>query len=138
MAHRTFGAVRRAAVREPLTFDFGVYGEETFTIIPEPSLGDCIALYDTPDPTPENELEAVRACAKFIERMLDPNDRQRFKAALMRIPASESHIVVDCAAWITEHVSTFPIVPPEDSSSGRLNTGKTSSQKQDGRHRSKK
>lgn len=138
MAHRTFGAVRLTALREPVTFDFGVYGEEVFTLIPEPSLGDCFELYDTPEPEPTNELEAVRACARFIERMLEPNDRPRFKAALTRIPTTESHIVIECAAWITEQVTGFPILPPEDSSSGRQRTGSNSKKTSGGRHPSRR
>lgn len=138
MPHQTFGAVRLTASREPITFDFGVYGEETFTIIPEPSLGDCFELYDTPDPTPENELEAVRAIARFIERMLEPNDRQRFREALKRIPVSESHVVIKCGEWITEQVTGFPMNPPEDSSSGRVNTGSRSKSKSGGTRHSKR
>ena len=61
MTHRTFGAERLSPTRAPITFDFGIYGEETFTVVPETMLGDCFDLADVPDPTPTNDLEAARA-----------------------------------------------------------------------------
>lgn len=136
MAHRSFGTVRLAPEREPITFDFGLYGEETFTVVPEPSLGDCFDLADAPDPTPTNFLEASRACAKFIERMLAPEDRPRFRSALHRIPSSEAMVIVECATFIAEAVSGFPTEPPAPSSRGRKPTGTSSRQKQGTRPRS--
>jgi len=124
--HRTFGAVRTAATREPITFDFGLYGEETFTVVPDPSLGDTFDLYDAPEPTPSNELEVVRVLARFIRRMLAPEDRPRFDAALYRIPSTEAHIIIDAATFITEQVIGFPTKPPTTSSRGRHPAGKTS------------
>lgn len=138
MAHRTFGAVRQSVQREPITFDFGIYGEETFTVVPEPTLGDCFDLADAPEPTPTNALEAARACSRFIRRMLDPTDHARFDAALHRIPSSEAIVIVDCAVWIAEQVTGFPTSPPGSSSAGRGNTGKPSRPKSAGRPRSKK
>lgn len=138
MSHRTFGAVKRAATREPITFDFGVYGEERFTITPEPSLGDCFQLYDAPEKTPTNLLEVARACARFIRSMIDPKDRRRFDEALTRIPASEAGIIFEAAEWITEQVTGFPTPPPEDSSSGRQTSGPISSPSSDGEHLSER
>jgi len=138
MTHRTFGAERLSPTRAPITFDFGIYGEETFTVVPETMLGDCFDLADVPDPTPTNDLEAARACARFIERMLDLADRPRFKAALYRIPSSESMVIVDCATWIAGQVSGFPTRPPAGSSRGRGPTGRTSKPRPAGRHASKK
>lgn len=137
MAHRTFDAVRLAAQREPITFDFGIYGEETFTVVPEPSIGDCFELHDAPEPTPENMLESAKLLAKFIRRMLAPEDRARFDAALYRIPSTQAHVIVEAAVWITEQVSGFPTVPPGGSSAGRRGTGKSSRPKQAGRQLSK-
>lgn len=137
MAHRSFGAVRRATQREAITFDFGLYGEETFTVIPDPSLGDCIELHDAPEPTPTNMLESARLLARFIRRMLSPDDRARFDAALFRIPSSELSIVVECASWIAEQVSGFPTRPPGVSSSGRHRTGTSSKPRPAGAARSK-
>lgn len=138
MAHRTFGTVRLSADREPITFDFGIYGEESFTVVPEPSIGDCFDLQDAPDPAPENALEVARACARFIERMIDPADKVRFREALHRIPAAESHVIVDCAVWIAEAVSGFPTSPPNGSSSGRRRTGSSSRPSTASRTRSKR
>ena len=126
MGHRTFGAVRTAATKEPITFDFGIYGEETFTIIPEPTLGDTFDLFDAPEPIPENEAVAIRVLARFIRRMLAPDDRARFDQALYRIPITESHIIMDVATYITENATGFPTMPPTTSSSGRLPAGKRS------------
>lgn len=137
MTHRTFGAVRLSAQREPITFDFGLYGEETFTVVPEPSLGDCHELQDAPEPTPTNALEASRMLARFIRRMLLPEDRHRFDEALKRIPASEAHVVVDAATWIAEQVTGFPTTPPGGSRAGRRQSGNSSRSKPAGRSRSK-
>jgi hypothetical protein len=126
MAHRSFGAVRLSPGREPISFDFGLYGEERFVVVPEPTLGDCFDLADAPDPTPTNALEAARACSKFIERMLDPADLPRFRAVLHRIPSTEAHVIVEAATFIAEAVTGFPTVPPASSSGGRRATGKSS------------
>lgn len=124
--HRSFGAVRAAVTREPITFDFGLYGEESFTVVPDPTLGDTFDLYDAPEPTPENELESARLCARFIRRMLAPEDRARFDLALHRIPSAECVVIVDCCAWIAEQVTGFPTMPPSSSSSGRPRNGSRS------------
>lgn len=137
VTHRTFDAVRTAVQREPITFDFGIYGEETFTVVPDPSLGDCFELHDAPEPTPANTLESAKMLARFIRRMLDPDDRPRFDAALFRIPSTEMHVVIDCAEWIAEQVSGFPTRPPAASSAGRQRTGKPSRPKSAGRQPSK-
>jgi hypothetical protein len=126
MPHASFGTVRIGDEREPLTFDFGLYGEETFTVIPEPSLGDTFDLYDVPEPAPTNILEVSRACARFIRRMIDPSDVQRFNAALYRIPASQAHIVHECTVWITEQVANFRHPPAGTSSDGRRHTAPSS------------
>jgi len=123
VAHRTFGAVRKSGTREPITFDFGLYGEETFTVVPEPSLGDCFDLDDAPEPTPANMLQSAKILARFIRRMLAAEDRPRFDAALYRIPSTEAHLIVECATYIAEQVSGFPTQPPAGSSSGRQRTG---------------
>lgn len=126
MPHRSFGAARTLPLREPITFDFGMYGEETFTVVPEPSLGDTLELADAPEPAPETMVECARALAKFIRRMLIEEDRPRFDQALYRIPASQSHIIVEAGTYIAEQVSGFPTTPPASSSGGRRTTGSTS------------
>lgn len=136
--HRSFGAVRSAVEREPITFDFGLYGEESFTVVPDPTLGDTFDLYDAPEPTPLNELESARTLARFIRRMLAPEDRARFDDALHRIPSSQCHIIIACATWISQQVTTFPTSPPTTSSSGRQRSGRTSKPKPGGGARSKR
>jgi len=136
--HRSFGAVRAAVDKEPVTFDFGLYGEESFTVVVDPTLGDTFDLYDVPEPLIANDLDAARACARFIQRMLPPQDRARFDLALHRIPTSECHIIVDLATWIAEQVTGFPTGPPSSSSSGRRRSGSTSRPKRAGGARSKR
>lgn len=138
MAHRSFGTKRVGGEREPITFDFGLYGEDQFTIIPEPSLGDTLDLYDAPEPAPENELETIRVLVRFIRRMLDPADVDRFNQALRRLPANQSHVVLDTAAWIAEQISGFPTEPAPTSSNGRQAAGRSSKQKSGTRPRSVK
>lgn len=129
MPHQSFGTVRAGVEREPITFDFGLYGEETFTVIPDPSLGDVFDLYDAPEPTPTNELETVRVLARFIARLLDPADRPRFFTALHRIPSTRADIVIDCATWIAGQLVPFELPPSRNSSTGRRTTGRGSKRK---------
>lgn len=138
MTHRSFGTVRLTAERDPITFDFGIYGEETFTVIPEPMLGDTLDLLDAPEPTPTDELEAVRAITRFIRRLLAPEDRPRFSAALGRIPAAEAHIILELGTWITEQVTGFPTTPPAPSSRGRQHPGQRSKRTSAGTTRSRR
>lgn len=126
MAHQSFGTVRVGPERKPITFDFGIYGEETFTVVPEPSLGDTFDVQDAPEPNPTNILEVSRVLARFIRRMLEPEDRPRFDDALKRIPASQAHIVYECAIWITRQITPFHQPPADTSSVGRSRTGRTS------------
>lgn len=127
MPHRSFAAARISEEREPITFDFGVFAEERFTVVPDPSLGDVFDLYDLPD---INEVTktmpgVIRTISRFIRRMLDPVDRPRFDQALYRIPSTQMFILVDTAAWIAEQVMPVPSVPPSSSSSGRDSGGKS-------------
>lgn len=125
MPHRSFDAARRAYQRDvdPITFD---YGGDTFTVIPDPTLGDTFDLMDTPEPTPENEAQAVRTLVRFVRRLLPAEDRSRFDQAHYRIPSSEGAVIIDLASWITEQVTTRPPVPPTISSRGRRTTGRSS------------
>ena len=133
MPHRSFGTVRAGVEREPITFDFGTYGEETFTLVPDPTLGDTFDLHDAPEPNPTNELESVRILARFIRRMLSVDDRKRFDAALYRIPASQSYLIMECGEWIMAQLVPFPAPPPRISSGGRRSTGTTSKAKPAGK-----
>lgn len=123
MPHRSFGTVRAGVEREPITFDFGLYGEDTFTVLPEPSLGDTFDLADAPEPDTQNMLEAARAIAKFLRKMIAPEDRHRFDQALYRIPATQCHVIVEAGMFVAEQVSGFPTEPPSNSSAGRPPTG---------------
>jgi len=133
--HRSFDAARRAyeAQRDPVTFD---YGGETFTVVPDPTLGDTFELMDAPEITPETEQQAVRALVKFVRRMLPPEDRARFDQAHYRIPSTEGPVIIEMAAWIAEQVTTRPTVPPASSSGGRRTTGPRSTTRPAGKRRS--
>lgn len=135
--HRTFGAARIGSPqREPITLDFGLYGEDRFTVVPEPSLGDCFELYDAPDSTPGNDLEVARYWARFLRTMIAPDERPRFDEVLRRIPATQASVIIEAGVWVTEQVTGFPTAPPEGSSSGRRTTGTSSRPKPAGRRRS--
>lgn len=114
MAHRSFGTVKIGDPRDPITFDFGLWSEETFTVIPTPSLGATFDVQDAPEPNPENPGQAARVLSRFIESMLDPADVPRYRQALHRIPADQGHIVVEAAEWILEQLTGFPTPPPTD------------------------
>lgn len=137
MPHQSFGTVRAGVEREPITFDFGLFGEETFRVVPDPSLGDTLDLLDAPEPTPDNELETLAVLTRFIRRLLPPEDRPRFNQALYRIPITEAPaVVIECAAWIAEQVAGFPTSPPTTSSRGRQTRGARSKPKRAGATRS--
>jgi hypothetical protein len=123
--HRDFDAARRAhhIDRDPVTFTLG---GDTFTVLPDPTLGDTFDLADAPDIKPEDfdpdgapDLVLVRVLRDFIRRMLDEDERPRFDRAMYRIPSTEAYVIVECAMWITEQVTGFPTEPPASSSSGR-------------------
>jgi hypothetical protein len=136
--HQSFGTVRAGVEREPITFDFGLYGEDTFTVMPEPSLGDTFDLADAPEPSATNMVDSARVLARFIRCMLVEEDRPRFDAALHRIPASQAHVIVEAATWIAQQVSGFPTTPPASSSGGRRTAGTTSRKRPGGTGRSKR
>lgn len=138
MPHRSFGSARASLTREPITFDFGVYGEESFTVLPEPSLADTFEVAEQPEVTPENLLDVTRVLARFISRMLVPEDRVRFAEALRRIPASDAGIIILAAEYITEQVTGFPTKPPANSSAGRQPVGTNSKRTSGGRTHSKR
>lgn len=138
MPHQSFGTVRAGVEREPITFDLGLYGEERFTVVPEPSLGDTFELADAPEPSTSNMVDSARVLARFIRRMIAEEDRARFDAALYRIPASQAHIIVETAAWIAKQVTGFPTTPPASSSGGRRTGGTTSRKRPGGTGRSKR
>lgn len=129
MPHQSFGAVRIGAEREPITFDFGLYGEERITVKPEPTLGDTFDLLDAPEFDPNNAMSTVRFFAEFIRKMVIPEDVERFNDALRRIPGSQAHIVYEAAAWITGQLIPFKSAPPASSSRGRRAGGASSKRK---------
>lgn len=131
--HRDFDAARRAytatagGLADPVTF---ALAGETFTCLPDPTLGDTFDLADAPDIDVETwdsgnrvHMDLVRTLSAFIRRMLPPDDRPRYEAALYRVPVTHMPVIIDIAGYITEQVVNRPTVPPDDSSSGRPPTG---------------
>jgi hypothetical protein len=118
MAHRSFEAARLSEAREPITFDFGLYGQEQFTVTPDPSLGDTLELYGLPDDIMTLDRESptytksIQLLTRFIRRMLRAEDRERFDKALYAIPSTQSYIIVEVAEWICEQVVPVPSKPP--------------------------
>lgn len=141
--HRDFDAARRAkqVERDPVTFTLG---GETFTVLPDPTLGDTFDLADAPeitredfDPSRSADHTLVRTLKNFIRRMLPEEDRARFDLAMYRIPTTDSYVIVECAVYITEQVTTRPTEPPASSSRGRQRTGPSSKRKSAGKPPSK-
>lgn len=140
--HRDFDVSRRAYApeRDPVTFTLG---GETFTVLPDPTLGDTFDLADAPDisaadfdPNGAADLKLVRILTSFIRRMVPEGDRPRFDVALYRIPSTQAYVIVECAEWITEQVVNRPTMPPASSSSGRQATGTGSKRTSGGTRRS--
>lgn len=139
MPHRSFSAARTDEQLDPITFDFGALGEEAFTVRRAPSLGDVLDLYDAPEPAPENELQSVRVLVNFLRRMLEPEDVDRFNAALRRMPADSAlPVVLEAASWVAEQVSGFPSPPAVNSSGGRRESGKPSRPRPGSAYRSRR
>lgn len=145
MPHADFDASRRAyqVDRDPVTFTLG---GETFTVLPDPSLGDTFDLADAPEitdadlsPDGSPDLVLVRVLARFIRRMLPADDRARFDRALYTVPSTHAYVIVECAVFITEQVTTRPSEPSGNSSPGRrtTTTGRASKPTSAGSTRSK-
>jgi len=135
MPHRDFDAVRalRLRDREPVTFTIG---GERFTCVVEPSLGDALALADAPEPD-QSEVGAARAIVRFVESLLVPEDRKRWRRTVARQsprrwrrrePVSAAEIV-ELGAWLAASYTTRPTRPSSVSSSGRQHSGDTSTVK---------
>lgn len=147
MPNRDFDASRRSfrVDRDPVTF---ALGGETFEVLLDPSLGDTFDLYDAPevrldaqgrpifDADNPSDIVLVRMLKRFIERALPFEQRDAWQRAMYRIPAAEAGVIVECAMWIVEQMTTFPTEPPASSSSGRQSTGRDSSTNSAGSSRS--
>lgn len=129
MPHRDFDAARAERLRkvEPVAFTIG---GERFTCVAEPTLGDALALADAPEPE-DNEAAAARALVRFVESLLVPSDRARWRRTIARQrysrwrrrpPVSTSELI-ELGAWLTVAYTARPTVPSSDSSSGRRPSG---------------
>jgi hypothetical protein len=128
MPHRDFDAARAERERqvEPVTFTLG---GETFQCV-APSVGDALDLADAPEPE-SSLIGSVKAIAKFIDKILIPADRGRFKKLLRKMDTPHgpvnSYDLIEVGMWLAEEYAGRPTEPSTDSSGGRATTGDTSS-----------
>jgi hypothetical protein len=128
--HRDYDALRAEIEREHSPLTFTLFGH-TYTTVTAPRLGDTFDLMDAPEPVGETEQEAVRALARFIRKMLVPEDRPRWDEALYRLGPEHGELVVRIATDMAEQYLARPTEPPSGSSSGRDGTGENSSEPHD-------
>ena len=94
--------------REPIEFTLGIAGEERFTVINEPTVGDIIELCSIPEPIIENEAQAVMSVARAIRRLLVPEDRPRFDRIMYQIPAPQVlPQLVAALEWMVDQTTPF-------------------------------
>lgn len=128
--HRDFDAARAERLRgtEPVTFTIG---GQRFRCVLEPALGDALALADAPEPQ-DSEAGAARAICRFVESLLVPEDRrrwrrlcgrQRYRRFGRRRPPVSSAELLELGAWLAMSYTARPTVPSSDSSSGRRHSG---------------
>jgi hypothetical protein len=116
-----FTAVQSRVLGERITV---AIADEVFAVATEPSLGDTFDLMDAPEPTPENEAQAVRALSRFLERVIVPEERARYQALLYRLPRGQgSAILTATAVELVERLTGFPSAPLASSSGTRRATG---------------
>lgn len=132
MAFRDFDESRPRDA-EPVEFRLG---GKRFACVPRPALIDCFALADAPEPT-ENEAQAVRAIARFVENLLvNRRDVKRFRKVLSsRRDPIDSGTVIELGAYLfIEYAKragvSRPTVPPGGSSPGRHSEPSTSEDSQ--------
>ena len=129
MPHRDFDAARAERERqvEPVTFTLG--GED-FTCVLAPAVGDALDLADAPEPE-SSLIGSVKAITKFIDKILVPADRAKFKKLLRKIDTPHgpinSYDVIEVGVWLSEEFAGRPTEPSTDFSGGRATTGPTSS-----------
>lgn len=117
----SFAAVQELTLGGRITV---AIADEVFTVATEPSLGDTFDLMDAPEPTPENEAQAVRALSRFLERVIVPEDRARYQALLYRLPRGQGSLVLmKTATELVERLTGFPSAPPVSFSDTRRGTG---------------
>lgn len=132
-SHRDFDAARAERVRhiDPVTF---VLGGRRFTCVPEPTLGDALALADAPEPD-ESPTAALKATLRFVEAMIQPSQRRRFRRMARRQKANwwakgrppvGSHEVYELAVWLASEHSGRPTRPSSGSSNGPDPDGRSS------------
>lgn len=134
MGHKDFDAARRAYGDSNVPLVTFTLARETFTVLPDPTLGDTFDVADVPDLKVEHfdsgnvaHIEIIRGLCKFIRRMLPPEDRGRWDAALYGVPVSHQMVVIEIAEYIAAEVIARPTEPPANSFAGREKTGQTSS-----------
>jgi hypothetical protein len=127
--HRDFDAARAERERtvDPVTFTLG--GED-FSCVLAPSVGDAFDLADAPEPE-TSLIGSCRAITAFVDKILVPKDRPRFKNLIRKMDTPHGPInaldLVELGSWLGEEFSGRPTGPSTESSGGRETTGESSS-----------
>lgn len=126
MPHRDFDAARAERERRTDPVTFRLAGEE-FTCVLAPAVGDVFDLIDAPEPDSDAGIRAVRHALAFIEKLLIPGDRDRFRSAIRDPEADggpvEPQDVMDVMTFLAREFTARPTEPSGDSSSGRRSAG---------------
>lgn len=122
MAHRDFDALRAETQREFDPITFTLFGQ-TFTCVNSPRLADTFDLMDAPEITPQNEAQAVRHLARYIRKMLIPEDQSRWDQALQALGMEDAHVVIELGTFLAQEYSRRPFGQPSSSSDGPSGTG---------------
>jgi hypothetical protein len=127
MPNRDFDAARAAYTWkvEPVTFTLAGL---SFTVMPDPSMGDIMDLHRAPE-IPKNiedltDERAILLLSTFIKKMLKYEDREKFDRALYDVPRSQGLVLVEIAAYIAEASSGFPTRRLASSVTGQRGTGR--------------
>jgi hypothetical protein len=127
--HRDFDAARAERERkiDPVTFTLG--GED-FTCVLAPSVGDAFDLADAPEPE-TSLIGSVRAIVAFVDKILVPDDRERFTTLIRKVDTPHgpinSYDLVELGTWLGEEYAGRPTEPSTEPSGGRERTGEPSS-----------
>jgi hypothetical protein len=121
MAHKDFGAARREAVGDPITFSLGGQTFEVPAPFPVLPLMDLASL----DPT-ESGQEAMAAFRDCLLGMIDDTDHARFRKAC-RTARADADLLGEIVQWVIPQATGRPTERRPSSDDSPSNTGPESS-----------